>query len=52
MDERRLLRQNNLEECCMHQEISSEKEHNNKGVGIADNSMKSVPSRDSVDTKV
>jgi hypothetical protein len=52
MDEHRLWRQNNRKQCCVHQEISSEKEQNNKVSGIADNSMKSIPSRDSVDTKV
>jgi hypothetical protein len=52
MDEHRLWRQHDLKQCSIHQELSSEKEQNNKVGGCADTSMKSVPSRDSVDKKV
>jgi hypothetical protein len=36
----------------MHKELSSEEEEKNKVGGCANTSMKSVPSRDSVDKKV
>jgi hypothetical protein len=51
-DEHRLWRQLNPKQYPILQDLSSEKEQNNKIGGCANTAMKSVPSRDSVDGKV